>query len=171
MSPDLLDAASARVAPSRARDALRAVPVLPRALLAPPRATVARVRYPVDAPGSRAHPWQVASLVAWQLDGRNATVRRLHDAAHRLATGLRSDPAAMDDAKRRAEWVLDTIADLPSGDRLAVVFTVLRDLLDDVEAAEGLDRVIADAQRHHKVDAPTAAQRDMAARIVAEVRG
>lgn len=163
----ILDA-GARVAPGTVRAALRAVPVVPRALAAPQRPTAAVVRYPVDAAGTRAHPWQAAAVAAYQLGGANATVRRLHTEAQRLARTLRSEPATLADAQRRAEALLDAIEALPGGDRLAVVFVVLRDLLDDVEAAEGLDRVVADAQRHHRV-APTAAHRETAAEIAAEV--
>lgn len=112
-------------------------------------------------------PWQVAALVAWQLGGPGATVRRLHRAAERLARTIPSHPATLSEARRRAELVLDGVAALDGPDRLPVVFRVLRDLLDDVEEAQELDEVIAGGASHHKVAALTAAQREHAARILA----
>lgn len=130
------------------------------------RTLVAEVLHTV--PLHPVQPWQVAALVAWQLGGPGATVRRLHRAAERLARTIPSHPATLAEAKRRAERVLDAVADLDGPDRLPVVFRVLRDLLDDVAEAQELDEVLADGARHHKVATLTEAQREHAARIRAE---
>lgn len=141
------------------------------ALLAPvvaamrPRVVPVRVEY-TPPREDRAAPWQVAALVAWQLGGPGATVRRLHRAAERLARAIPSHPATLADAKRRAETILDAIADLPAPDRLPVVFAVIRELLCDVEEALELDQVCAEGARHHRVTT-TPAQREIVARIVA----
>ena len=137
------------------------------AALPRPRTALARVDH-TPARTERAAPWQVAALVAWQLGGPGATVRRMHRAAERLARTIPSHPATLADAKARAERVLDAIEVLPAGSRLAVVFEVIRSLLDDVEEAMELDAVVADGARHHRV-ATTAEHRETAARIVAEV--
>jgi hypothetical protein len=133
---------------------------------APRRIVVAEVLH--TPPRHPVRPWQVAALVAWQLGGPGATVRRLRRAAERLARTIPSHPATLAEAKRRAEAVLDAVAALDGPDRLPVVFRVLRDLLDDVAEAQELDEAIAGGAAHHRVAALTDAQHAHAAHIVAE---
>lgn len=165
MSADLLDAPSARVAPGTIRAALRAVPTLPRALLVParPRAVVLR----------RPPPYVVACFLARAVQG-DGTCAAIHEAASQLLalSTVDGDDPMLDAAMGAAIRLRDRAAMLPEADRAPVVVAMLRDLLDDAptRAAVDMDRALVRAARECGTTL-TAAHRETAARIAAEVRG
>lgn len=156
----ILDA-GARVAPGTVRAALRAVPVVPRALAAPQRPTAA---YAVA-------PWQVAVLMTAAVHGHSYHARRLRETATALArsTAAGHVVAGLPEARARAMGAWERVMALPERDRLTVTLCVIRALLDDApcDAAEALDRALTAAQGD--TAPPTAAHRETAAEIAAEV--
>lgn len=143
MSHDIIDATSARVAPGSDRDALRAVPVLSRALVATPRR---RASLSVHDAGD-CTPVDLA--------------RRLLAACKRVAARHRIfvTPSHHARARRSMTAMADAINAIePSSARAAVLCAVLLDLLNDREAhafgavSDELSRVDRECHRPEGVD-------------------
>lgn len=161
----ILDRPSVRVAPGSVRAALRAVPMLPRTLATPQRARAVVIRRPP--------PYVVACFLARAVQG-DAACAAIHEAAAQLLA-LHSVDAAdpmLGLAMGMAIVLRDRAATLPEADRAPVVVAILRDLLDDAptRAAVEMDTALVRAARECGTT-PDARQREIAAGIVAEVRG
>lgn len=159
----ILDASSARVAPGTVRAALRAVPMVGRALAAPPRpGAVAILRRPP--------PWVIACFLARAVQGDDCAA--IHEAAAQLLalTVTDSGDPMLETAMRTAIRLRDRAAALPEADRAPVVVAMLRDLLDDAptRAAVEMDVALVRAARECGTT-PDARHRELAAGIAAEV--
>lgn len=167
MSHDIIDATSARVAPGSDRDALRAVPVLSRALVATPRRRASlSVHDAGDCTPVDLALVAVAAADAWATGAglpppRGYLARRLLAACKRVAARHRIfvTPSHHARARRSMTAMADAINAIePSSARAAVLCAVLLDLLNDREAhafgavSDELSRVDRECHRPEGVD-------------------
>lgn len=120
----------------------------------------------------RPAPWIVGCFLARAIQG-DSVCRAIHEAAEQLLALQVIDGAdpRCDVAMLAAIALRDRAAELPDDDRAPVVVAMLRDLLDDAptRCAVDMDRALVTAARLCRTT-PNAIHRELAARIIAEVR-